>query len=287
MDREKPVKITLSGKVSYQDDLTVNQAAQILAFIETSTSMEVSAPAASSRLMPLQAAVTTARTGSTPREALESSGAKTNPEKIVAFASTMLDDNQEGAFSLEDIKSLFRRAREATPKNFSRDFEKVIQAGWVDESDNKGEYYLTKKGLDALEIGFKTDGAKKSSGRTTRKSSSKAIATPEVFKNAGVDTIPVTIEGYPAYTKLGNNKDRLIWALLLASTLKIPSLNNQEIVWLTDHLGVGIHVNNMGASFSYAHKAGLVNRSIQDGKTRLVQPQASDYLKSLLSSEGK
>jgi hypothetical protein len=287
MEREKPVKITLSGKVSYQDDLTVNQAAQILAFIETSASMEVGTPAAASRLAPLQATTTTTRTSLTPREALESSSAKTNPEKIVAFASTMLDDNHEGTFSLEDIKSLFRRARESTPKNFNRDFEKVIQAGWVDEAEDKGEYYLTTKGLDALEAGFKAEGPKKAGVRTARKSTPKAIETPEVFKNAGVDELPTTIGGYPAYTKLTNNKDRLIWALLLASTLKIASLNNQEIVWLTDHLGVGIHVGNMGASYSYAHKAGLVNRSIQDGKTRLVMPQAGEYLKGLTSSEEK
>ncbi|HYH74863.1 MAG TPA: hypothetical protein VD735_02780 [Candidatus Saccharimonadales bacterium] len=287
MEREKPVKITLSGKLSYQDDLTVNQAAQILAFIETSASMEVNTPATAARLAPLQATTATIRTRLTPREALESSGAKTNPEKITAFASTMLDDNHEGTFSLEDIRSLFQRARETTPKNLSRDFEKVIQVGWVDESEDNGKYYLTTKGLDALEAGFKAQGSKKTSGRTARKSSPKAIATPEVFKNAGVDELPTTIEGYPTYTKLTNNKDRLIWALLLASTLKINSLNNQEIVWLTDHLGVGIHVNNMGASYSYAHKAGLVNRSIQDDKTRLVMPQAGDYLKNLSSTAEK
>lgn len=286
MDQQKPVKIVISGKLSYQDDISLNQAAQIIAFIDSSSNMELIVPATATRLAPVQLASSMAKSASTPREALDGSGAKTNPEKLVAFAGLVLDEGKD-TFTLEDVKPLFRRAREATPKNITRDLDGAVRSGWVADADEKGEYYLTKKALEALETGFNNhrpvrpvaSTSKKSKSATPSKTRRTSTEMPDAFKDH--DVVPNSIDGYPNYTTLGNHKDRLIWALVVAKSMGIESLSNQEAVWLTDRLGVGISTNNLGAAFTGAKKAGYVNRSLQTHKIRLVSPQAENYLAGL------
>ena len=285
MEQEKPVKIQISGKLSYADDITLNQAAQIIAFIDSSSSMGTVIPAADTRLAPVSIASGGGRSANA-REILDSSGAKTNPEKIVAFASLVLDDGKD-TFTLEDVKPLFRRAREATPKNITRDLDAAVRAGWVTDADEKGEYYLTKKALEVVESGFNsTRGTRTAAVPTARRArtntSSKPRRTsnevPEVFKS--IDPIPHNIEGIIGYTKLKQDQDRFLWVLKLAKTLKIDGLTNAEIVWVTDHLGAGIASKQITSKFDRARQSGRVNRSTQTQRIRIA-PDGEDYLASL------
>lgn len=288
-DTTKPIRIKISGKLSYEDDITINQAAQIIAFIDSSSNTNLAAPTGPvPRLAP--ASIATPSLGATtPREALDQAKAATNPQRILAFAG-MIHAEGKDTFTLDDIKPLFRRAREATPKNLTRDFDAVIRAGWADEADLKGEYYLTKKGLELLEVGFQkepvarkaansgTSRPPKASGRKPR----KAAEVPDVFKD--VDTIPMSIEGAPDYSKLGGDRDRFLWATLLAKNLGKDGLTNKDIIWVTDHLGAGVPTNHVSRVFSRCRAAGYVNRSTRTQKMRITDAGEA-YLKGLLKPQ--
>jgi hypothetical protein len=85
------------------------------------------------------------------REFLDQVGARSNPEKITAFASFLRDHQQQEDYSRDDLRACFRSAGEALPGNFARDFQMAVQSGWIAEEHGKpGRYYLTRKGDDAI-----------------------------------------------------------------------------------------------------------------------------------------
>ncbi|MFS8100268.1 hypothetical protein LFM09_24360 [Lentzea alba] len=299
-----PVKITISGRVSFEEEISLSQAAYIIAYIGSSDPATGTSPSAQNTVAP--AAITATPTAnapmmisalstsapSNPREALDVSGAKTNAEKIVAFALYIAQEGGKDTFTPNDIKPLFKRARESAPQNFARDLAAAIKSGWVVESDEKNEYYIAAKASAALEVGF--DGLRQtrgSNGSKTRQSgaktsrngkpSRKAINTvPEAFKD--VETIESTIDGIIDYHKVTKQVDRLLWAVYAAKRLGVPSVKNQDIVWLTDRLGDGIPTGNITKNFQHLSKSNYLNRSLQDGSIRIT-PRGEEYLKSLES----
>jgi hypothetical protein len=160
-----------------------------------------------------------------------------------------------------------------------------VRSGWVADADDKGEYFLTKKALDILEVGFAssressgTSGTRRSRSTTASKPRKTAAEVPEVFKQ--VDPIPTNIEGVIDYTKLKQDKDRFLWAIKLGKDLGNDGLSNSEIVWLTDQLGSGIIAKQITSKFDRARSAGHVNRSTQTHRIRIT-PDGETYLQSL------
>jgi hypothetical protein len=281
-DQNKPVKIVLSGKVQFDDQITVNQAAQILAFLD-STSNAATPHLVTAAQQPMRLGSSAA--SKSPREALESSGAKTNPEKIVALALHVLQEGEKDTFSLEDIKPLFRRARESAPRNITRDLDSAVKAGWICESDVKGEFYVEQKASSVLEETFEPlRGRRSSTGKTaatsrtapTRKPRKTSMATPEAFKDA---EITPTMDGFPDFHKLRTKTDKFLWTVVKAQSLGAPSVSNKEVVWLSDKLGDGIASNDVAANYRSNYKASYVNRSTQDDKIRVL-PKGITYLQS-------
>jgi hypothetical protein len=85
------------------------------------------------------------------REFLNEVSAKRNPDKITAMAVYLRDHQGRDSFSRDDVKSLFRKAGESVPANYSRDFGLALSSGWIAEDHaTSGEYYVTKSGDDAL-----------------------------------------------------------------------------------------------------------------------------------------
>jgi hypothetical protein len=287
-DIVQPVKITISGRLSFEEEITLGQAAQIIGFISSSDpGMGMPTPvlplATPPPSAPKMISALSIGTMLSPREALNASGAKTNAEKIVAFALCIAQEGDKDTFTIEDIKPLFRRARETAPTNMSRDLAMAIKAGWVADSDMKNEYYVAAKATGVLETGFK--GIRQARGNGTKvrssngKPSRKAINTvPEAFKH--VDTIESTIEGCVSYHKLTKKVDKFLWAVYAAKLLGASSVSNQDIVWLTDRLGDAIPTGNITKNVQHLSKAGYVNRSLQDSGIR-VTPKGEEYLKSL------
>ncbi|KAB1650400.1 hypothetical protein [Pseudoclavibacter endophyticus] len=283
---DNAITLTLSGKISYEDEITAPQAAQIITFLNAAEGSEPTlgpAPGGGAEGGRPSAGARTRQQGgqavASAREALDLSGAKTNPEKIIALAEYVLQDGGE-TFKVEDVKAQFRRARETPPGNFSRDLSAAVQAGWIAQGDGE-EYYVTNKIQGIFDGDFKFP--KSGNGTRTRASSKGTKAkTPEAF--AAVDEFPTKLDGFPPYSKMKQNKDRLLWALEIAKVNDVKALTNKEIDWLTDHLGNGVPNKQITAAFNAAKRSNYANRSTQDKKIRIT-PDGEAYLKTVGASE--
>jgi hypothetical protein len=279
---DNPITIAIKGKVSYEDTITVAQAAQIITFLNASE--EDSPTLGSSGADAQDERNSSAPTGRKPgnavgsaREALDLSGAKTNPEKIVALGEYVLQDGGE-TFKVEDVKTQFRRARETAPANFSRDLSAAVQAGWIAQGDGD-EYYITNRIQGIFDGNFEfpktgSGGKTRSSTKSTKAKSEK----PEVF--ADIDEFPTRLDELPPYSKMKTNKDKLLWVLQFAKGNNIKGLANKDIAWLTDHLGAGVPIGQITASFNSAKSGGYANRSTQDNTIRITEDGA-EYLMSV------
>lgn len=285
---EKWTKITIAGKVAYEDEITVAQAARIIGFLNADTDAESHLGGS-----PADAAtgLGTSPPGETkvtsPRAALDTSRATTNPQKIVALANYVLQDGGM-TFTLEAIKVQFSRARESLPKNLSRDLSSAIAAGLVAETETSGEYYLTREANNILEKGFPTAGRSNSSkarSRTSAGSARKSSAPskkskPAIF--ADIDEFPNVVDNVPPYHQMPTQKDKLLWALWFTKEQDIKGLTNSDAAWLTNELGDGIPSKQITARFNSLRKDGYANRSTADNTLRIT-PTGEEYLTSINS----
>lgn len=265
---DNPIQISISGKLSYADDITIHQATQIIAFLNaerpeaTNVTGHFGEPD-----KPDQAAAPKKVTS--PREALEVSGARKNPEKIVALGAYVLLESGE-TFKSEDVKTQFRRARETAPANFTRDLGIAIASGWVIE-DGDGEYMLHNKFDAIFDEGFtfpKVVGSGRVRAVKNPGSKSKSVK-PESLND--VEAFHTTLDGYPAYSKLKSEKDRLLWVVTyMAERHGRPGVTNQEIVYITDQIGMGISSGNLTGAFNTAKKPGYAFRSQSDKSIRIT-----------------
>lgn len=270
---DRATTIVIKGKVAYDDEITVTQAARIIAFLNTTEGED---PTLETPL--LDDARDTRHSGKkveSAREALDRSGAKTNPEKIVALSAYVLQDGGD-TFKVEDVKTQFRRARETAPGNFTRDLAVAVQAGWLAEGGGN-EYYITNKIQDIFDGGFKfpKPGNATKSRSTSRGAKPKTAAKPEVF--ADMDEFSTSMEGFQPYSKMKQNKTKLLWVVKFAKDNGVKGLANKDVAWLTDHLGDGIPSRQITASFNSAKSSGFANRSTQDNTIRIT-PDGETYL---------
>jgi hypothetical protein len=275
---DNPIKISITGKVSYADEISVTQAAQIITYLNSGTeSASLGSPVIpTSTATPSNPSAAGSQVGS-PRDALDITAAKTNPEKIVALAAYVLQDGGEN-FTIDTIKPLFRRARETAPQNMTRDMDVAIRSGWIGDGEVKGEYFLTAKAAKVLDTGFESIRPKRSTAPRAQSKRLGVTAKPESF--ADIDVFPTSVEGTPTYHKVSGQKHKLLLALAIAKSLGFKGLNNKEIVWLTDHLGEGIAVNNVNTYYKLLQKDGYANKSTVDLVIRIT-PNGEEYLKTL------
>jgi hypothetical protein len=289
MSDDEDITLTLTGKLSYSVDITLARAVQVLALLTSDASAPSGAaplgaalggPAGDTR-SPLPQAVLT------PKQALEASGAKINSEKIVAFAALVHRQSGRDTFTLDDVRPLFKQAREAAPGNLNRDLSAAIANGWVAEAEDSGEYYVTGKVSDVLETGFDGLRSGKSPSSRTRSSGSRRtrktpLPVPEVFANADVSP---TMDGLINFHQVKVKRDKHLWAVNAAKLLGVEAVAAQELVWLTDRLGEVIPSGDMAAHYRGNLKLGYVNKNSQ-GKVRIT-PAGEAHLKELTAGNGK
>lgn len=278
----KPIKITLAGKVGYEDQITVAQAARIITFLsaeDDGASLGVDLDADTVIPVSDPAGGKPAKSVGSAREALDLSGAKKNPEKIVALGQYVLQDGGD-TFKVEDVKAQFRRARETAPANFSRDLSTAMKEGWIAQGDGD-EYYITNKIQGVFDGGFQFPKSTSSGGGRSRVGA-KAKAKPDVF--ADIDEFPTRLDGYPPYSKTKTERDRLLWALRFAKSHGINGLANKDLGWLTDHLGAGVPSSNIAGAFRGGKAAGYMNRSTIDQSIRITE-DGDAYLKTVGETE--
>jgi hypothetical protein len=281
------IKLAMTGKLSYEDDITVVQAAQIISYLHSGV-VPIGVTPASSSGAPEYVGVVNGlatpdprRSGLSPRDALESAGAKTNPEKIVAFALYVERQGSKDTFTTDDIKPLFRQAREPAPKNLSRDLDAAVRLNWIAQANERGEFYVTEVAADALESGFDSirsgrGGGTKAKPTASRRPRKTSIPTPDAFKD--IEITP-SIDDYINYHKVKTKTDKYLWAINAAKLWDVESLTNSEIIWLTDKLGAGISPDNLGGCYRDNYRRGYVNKTTE-GKTRMT-PAGTEHLVSL------
>lgn len=284
MSDDENITLTLTGKLSYSGEVTLAQAVQVLALLTSdgpasSSGVPPTGPRGSMHSPLRQEAIS-------PKQALEASGAKTNVEKIVTFAALVCRQSGRDIFTLDDVKPLFKQAREATPGNLTRDLSAAIQGGWVAESEDSGEYYLVGKAADVLDSGFEGLRPGKQAGSKSRSSNSrrprKPLAVPEIFAKAEVSPV---IDGLINFHQLKVRRDKYLWAVYAAKLLGAEAVGPTELVWLTDKLGEVILSGDLNANYRGNQKSGYVNKNAE-GKVRIT-PAGEKYIKELKAGNGK
>jgi len=147
MDNEKPVTLKLTGSIAYETKITDTLAVHIMALC------------VSGAAVPSSSGVTSPRDETFIKESvaeyLTRVGAKRNPDKILAFAAYLAEQQQKKSVSPAELKLLFREAGESLPANFNRDFNDTTASGWLaQEPQKKGYYYVTRTGMDVVDKGF-------------------------------------------------------------------------------------------------------------------------------------
>lgn len=270
--------LTLVGKVGFKEEITPAQAAQIIAFLTTD---EADTPILGA---PVLSPKPPARDTSTnlvenARDAIVRTGAKTNPEKIVALAAYVLQDGGD-TVKADAIKAQFQRARETTPAKFARDLSTAISSGWISEGEG-GELYLTNKVNGIFEEGFVFPKASSASrSRSTKKTSTKS-AKPDTL--AEIDEFEAVMTGYLPYAKMKSEKDRLLWIVIyMRDKHGRKTVTPKEIAWISDHIGTGIPSGNIAGAFNSAKNPGYATRSTTAGDNSIKVTEAgAEYLAKL------
>lgn len=82
--------------------------------------------------------------------------AKRNTRKITVIGFYLKNIKKVTQFKKEDLLKGFENADEPTPKNIIRDINLTIKAGWIaSKLGQKDTYYITSKGIEALNKGFR------------------------------------------------------------------------------------------------------------------------------------
>ncbi len=89
------------------------------------------------------------------REYFNEVNARKNPQKILAIANYLVCYMGKTTFSIADIKPQFKTANEPVPANLNRDFQIVLQYGWIaPDHEERKMFFITQTGLDALSNRF-------------------------------------------------------------------------------------------------------------------------------------
>lgn len=101
------------------------------------------------------------------------------PEKLTTIGSYFQQVMGRGSFTSDDLRGQFRSVNEPVPGNLPRDLKVALGEGWIaEEHDQTGQYFVTRSGLDAVEVGFSADGGRKG-GRARRRKRSTKTAAPD------------------------------------------------------------------------------------------------------------
>jgi hypothetical protein len=103
-------------------------------------------------------------------EYLSAVSAKTSPEKIAAIGVFLQRHRKMSSFGRDNLEIEFPAAGESVPKNLHRDIKNTIRERWIAvRPGEKGAYYVTKTGIQAVNSKFQMGTKAKSSNSRRRK----------------------------------------------------------------------------------------------------------------------
>lgn len=144
------IKLTGPG-LNFETDITPDKASHIVQICLAASSLP-------SNILDKQVRPEASKDSLSVVEHFNQFNPRRNPDKILCFASYIIDVLGRESFEPEEIKPYFQKCGEPTPKNFSRDFRWAVSNGWLDEIlNNLGQFYITSSGRKALEYNFALD----------------------------------------------------------------------------------------------------------------------------------
>jgi hypothetical protein len=229
MIKMQTVKIIISSDtLNYQGEASITKAAQVIAFLSAEESEVVSAPFATERA-PQEYALLERTPKISPRQMLTDSEAKSNSEKIAVFAYYLKTQQGKETAAIQEMRTLFAKAGEPVPKNFSRDLKEAVRANFIFEVSD-GEYELTEFGIESIEKKFLHEKVRKTARRTTKVKSTGVVRDEVKALNIGA-----VEEGLPAFHSL-NKGQQILWVMVVADKKGVEELSTAEIVFWIDRL---------------------------------------------------
>jgi hypothetical protein len=237
------VKVHLEGDgLTFEDETNVFNAAQIIGFLKNSESLTGGAPSGGVASQPPLLGNTQTRTS--PREALQTSGAKTNPQKIAVLGHYQAAANNHEGFTIDEVKAAFKRAGEPLPKNLGRDVQAAVTSSLIYEEDGETGYYiLSESAVEAIESGFqqqgkkavkaKREGGKRSNG-TARVSLNEELLKSLKQKNGSLQEF---IQARQAAYDVGASNQVAIIATWLMDEMRQEGISPSDLQAVRRYLG--------------------------------------------------
>ncbi len=107
------------------------------------------------------------------REYINTHNATKIPQQIVAIGFHCQTKSKAESFAREELEKGFKEGKVPKPANLVRDIATAITRGWIAESGEDDQYYVTGTGESALEANFSKD-VKGGGGRKRKKRNKKA-----------------------------------------------------------------------------------------------------------------
>ncbi|MBI2355588.1 MAG: hypothetical protein HYV13_00050 [Candidatus Doudnabacteria bacterium] len=268
------VLVTIEGDdLSFKTNTNLLKAAHIIAFLNAEQRQvleksDLSATAMSEPNLVLSS--------SGPRQVIIDSNAKTNAQKITAFAVYLRNCQNLESFKPVDIKRLFEKSGEPAPKNLSRDFKTAIQLGYVFELDSgSDDYALSESGLKSVENSFKeeTEESPRKRRRVTNARGTNIKIVREEVKNLIVSPNSDELGDFHNQPSKGM---KIIWILAYAYLNNITSLTSTEIEYISTQLLEKISTNAVSALTESFGKKGYF---IKSENRYQIQKKGLDSLK--------
>lgn len=279
------VEIQLSGSgLVYKGIVTLFQATQIMAFISKPIDQGPDIIGAEERPS-LQSTTRTdaqanAQVYESPRLAIDSLGAKTNPQKIVAIAFYLGATSQNGqTFTTEEVLKGFAGAGERTPKNITRDLRDAVTAGYIFADDKSGFRLLSATDNVPTE-GFKKVKTKR---RTTPKQGNESKKTKATVRDE-ISKLPIitSLNGYVDLFDLKVRGDQLLWLIQYAKSHQVTSVNRQEVIYIAKKMGTSLDSQNFASSNTPNVKNGYIS---SEGDLMSLTPKGEKHLKDITKNE--
>ncbi|NIM11659.1 MAG: hypothetical protein GTO45_06165 [Candidatus Aminicenantes bacterium] len=175
MSESEAYKVKIEGLgITLEKEVPKEIGDKVLVLIITGNSNDISVRTSTSFGGPLEQSIIQSDENNTKliekpkksiREFLVESKAKRAIEKITAIGVFLDKHKNKKNFTKEKIKKSFQEASEKVTTNLPRDIKATIGAGWIAELDEeKGHYYVTNTGNEAVTNKFPEEIVKKSRG---------------------------------------------------------------------------------------------------------------------------
>jgi hypothetical protein len=271
------IKIEGDGLL-YSKDTTILKASQIIAFLNADNPESISTSEPSNisdkSLLQLSSSV---NYNKSPREFLVDSNAKTNPQKILAFAKYHCEKNNVFDFEPATVRMYFKKSGESEPKNFTRDLKEAILLRYVYETDESGHYSITEHGEKVLSEGFVQESKLQSSKK--RSSTTKTVSSRMLTEGVVDLEFSPHIESLVSFHDLVTKGDKILWILYFGYKNNQGELTSSDIEFIASKFLEKIPTGNLAALTESNYKRGYLTKT-STGKFKLLH-KGVEYLENL------